>query len=713
MRLIPHAYNGFLFQQVNKVASDFTNPYDWQIAGISTNNIPRSQNFPKFAAKVYDGDIKVVNVNFTDVDVDRNVLVIAMDVLGDGQHQLLANDELGRSWYVNAVCVGINEESTSGNAAKFGAVFEIDDPIWKLYLPSQETISVDVTGNGTIHPIGNQPSLPIISITPTAAGAFGFKYKRFIQIINNSVNALLHYPLNLNGAGLDTAALVADNNNKCQVNVGGGINAVVTTIPYDTVTGTIPSSGLLYCGTEQISYTGKTGTTSGNYTGCTRGVNGTTAAVHADNAVIYTSKMNANGEDLRIYVNGVEVKRWLQDMNTSATKIWIDWTQPANSNMTLGAAIAGAGDVGTISIENTARNVALMPSIPLTGNVLIGTEIFVYTGVDVGNLQLTGCTRAERQTSAGAHSVADVIKFVTYDVWLYYGNPSISAYVVDDGYKPAIKLTSTNTSWIFEEFSRGFSGKTQWGGGSTGWLFDAGLPYRNTHNSPPDDFGQPSYVMGMLSNGIIYPIPFNSFWTLNQPCGVTTVTASGEKYRAGSAWPTVVFQRSNDGINWTTVWTETTPSAPTAWEALAAHSAVALGATYYYVRFLMIDAGVSPAEAKYHEVADMTLAIDSANVPTITLAAEATALTLNSTFLNAANGLSMTISLVMNIGDTLTVNTKEKTITLADGSNQISSLQNMPVRAEWFPLLPDRDNDITITDAAQVTYVFDYEDRSL
>lgn len=709
MRLIPHAYNGFLFQQTNKVASDFTNPYDWQIAGISTNNIPLSQNFPKFAAKTYGGAIKVINVNFTDVDVDRNVLVIAMDVLGEGQYQLLANDELGRTWYVNAVCVGINEDTVSGNSAKFGAVFEIDDPIWKLYLPSQETITVNVTGNGTIRPIGNQPALPVISITPTAGGSFGFNYKRFIQIINNSPNALLHYPLNLTGAGLDTAALVADNSNKCQVNVGGGINAVVTTIPYDTVTGAIPSSGLVYCGTEQISYTGKTGTTSGNLTGCTRGVNGTTAAVHADNAVIYTSKMNANGEDLRIYVNGVEVKRWLQGMNTSTTKIWIDWTQPANSNLTLGAAIAGAGDVGTISIENTAGNVALMPSIPLTGNVLIGTELFVYTGVDVGNLQLTGCTRAEKQTSAGAHSIGDTIKFVTNDVWLYYGNPSISAYVVNDNYKPIIKLTSTNTSWIFEDFNSGVYGKLQWSGQSEAWLSDAGRTYFNAHYG----LVYPATVMGIWSAGIIYPISFNGSWLLNQPCGVTTVTASGEKYRAGSAWPTVVFQCSNDGINWTTVWTEATPSAPTVWEALAAHSAVALGATYYYIRFLMTDAGVSPAENKYHEVADMTLVIDSAKVPTINVASETAAFTLDSTFTNAANGLSMNISLGMNIGQTLMVNTKEKTITLQDGTNQISALQNMPVRLDWFPLLPDQDNVITITDAGQVTYVFDYEDRSL
>ncbi len=729
MRLIPHSYNGFLFQQTNKVASDFINPYDWQIAGISTNNIPLSQNFPKFSAKVYGGAIKVINVNLTDVDVDRNVLVIAMDVLGEGQQQLLANDELGRTWYVNAVCVGINEETVSGNSAKFGAVFEIDDPIWKLYLPSQETISVNVTGNGTIHPIGNQPALPVITITPVVSGDFGFSVSRFIQIINNNVpnpynqGTLTNFPLNLTGSGLNTSALIADNSNKCQVNVGGGINAVITTIPYDTVTGVIPSSGLIYIGTEQISYTGKTGTTSGNFTGCTRGVNGTTAAVHADNAVIYHSKMNANGDDLRIYVDGVEVKRWFGGggINSATTKIWIDWTQPANSNMTLGAAIAGAGAVGSITIENTAANIALMSIIPLSGNVKIGSEIFVYTGVDIGNMLLTGCTRAERQTSAGAHSIGDVIYFVTHDVWMYYGNPSITPYVQDDTYKPVLNLTSsTNTSWVFDEFldttNSGSSAKWATAFGNTGQPWDNSRFYTATE----DTLANPASVVGIRTERIatggtsyIYGI-----WSIRNPCGFTTITVTGKKYRNTSTWfgslgycvLSVAGEPSGIGA---VIWNESSPSVVSTWEALSSHSGVALGDSYSTLRLQTADSEVGVVHKNSIEWGAVTLVVDSTRVPTIDIAAEQSSFNLNSVLSNAANGYTMELNLVMQLGAVLTVNTKEKTITLQGGSNQINALQNMPVRADWFPFLPSQDNVITITDAGEVTYVFDYEDRSL
>jgi hypothetical protein len=95
---------------------------------------------------------------------------------------------------------------------------------------------------------------------------------------------------------------VADNSNKCQLN--GGINSSVTTIAYDTVTGSIPSVGSGYIDSEQIKWTGKTGTTSGNLTGVTRGIGGTSAASHADNAEIKLSYVLANGDDLRVFIDG-------------------------------------------------------------------------------------------------------------------------------------------------------------------------------------------------------------------------------------------------------------------------------------------------------------------------------------------------------------------------------------------------------------------------
>ena len=64
--------------------------------------------------------------------------------------------------------------------------------------------------------------------------------------------------------------------------LNGGINNSVTTITVDSTTG-FPTTGTIDIDSELITYTGLTGTT---FTGCVRGVNGTTAASHLDNAIV-------------------------------------------------------------------------------------------------------------------------------------------------------------------------------------------------------------------------------------------------------------------------------------------------------------------------------------------------------------------------------------------------------------------------------------------
>jgi len=59
--------------------------------------------------------------------------------------------------------------------------------------------------------------------------------------------------------------------------LSAGINATAVTIGVASVTG-FATSGIITIGTEQISYTG---ITSLNLTGCTRGINGSTAATHS------------------------------------------------------------------------------------------------------------------------------------------------------------------------------------------------------------------------------------------------------------------------------------------------------------------------------------------------------------------------------------------------------------------------------------------------
>jgi hypothetical protein len=640
MRLMPASYNGFLFQQINRVASDFANPYDWNIQGITTSDLQRSQNFPLRVVKNYAGAIKVINVNLLDVDLTRDELVMAMDVLGAEQIQLIATDEFGRSWYVNADFIGLTEDSNSGKTASFGAVFAVDDPIWKKLIPSTQTIVLDGnagTVTATITPIGNQPALPIITITPTSNGAndFGFTQQRFITLINNSPNAFNSYPVDLTDGGLDTATLI-----------GAG-------------------------------------------------------------------KMLASGDDCRIYINGVDVKRWFGGggINNASTTIWVNLTLPANSNMTLGANIAGAGAITDITIANTAANVVMLSKIPTAGNVLIDSEIFVYTGVNTGTLKLTGITRAEKQSSAGAHTATTTLYFIP-EIWLYYGSPNIAPYVVDDTYKPIIDLTtSTNTSFVYaiEFFTLDGKRSAQWKNGTY-------LPALNSHHytATENTLTDPASVIGVWCAGSSL-----LWWMLHNPCGFVTLDSiTGEKYSANGVFEAYLHQ-SQKGNLFDIIFSESAPGAGAGWVALDTHTAISLtpgpnsASAYYLMWWLYGFTGPAGINENGMEFGAATFTLDSNKTPTMSLAAEATNFNLHSVFTNAATGFSIEIDTSLPFLQYVIVNTKEKTVTLYDGSNQINAILDFPIRAEWFPLLPSEANAITITDAGNVTYLFTWEDRAL
>lgn len=78
--------------------------------------------------------------------------------------------------------------------------------------------------------------------------------------------------------------------------LNGAINNSVTTITVLDTSG-FPTSGELVIETERITYTGKTGTT---FTGCTRGVNGTSAASHATGERVNECGVGTNKAWLRM-----------------------------------------------------------------------------------------------------------------------------------------------------------------------------------------------------------------------------------------------------------------------------------------------------------------------------------------------------------------------------------------------------------------------------
>ncbi len=207
MRIFPQSYNGFLFQQAGRVASEMDD-FDWDIGGIQTINTQRANKRPKYSGVIYNGDVKVVHVVLNKPDVDRDALVIAMDVGSEIQRALYSLDELGRQWYVMAKCVGLNVEENDGMTVKYGFIFEVDDPTWTMV---QESVDVwDVVADEELHTItvlGNQPTFPIFEFTPGPPVGY-YPYTVFVKNYNPIAFSQTD-GIDITNGGWNTAALVA------------------------------------------------------------------------------------------------------------------------------------------------------------------------------------------------------------------------------------------------------------------------------------------------------------------------------------------------------------------------------------------------------------------------------------------------------------------------------------------------------------------------
>ncbi len=112
------------------------------------------------------------------------------------------------------------------------------------------------------------------------------------------------------------------------LNEGTNLSAIDTTITL-TDASSFPSSGTIVIEDEQITYTGKS---TNNLTGCSRGANGTTAAVHVDGSNVYNYKF------VSTQIHGYRVMDWGNVTIAEVTNYpGRKWYIPAPSEITITA----------------------------------------------------------------------------------------------------------------------------------------------------------------------------------------------------------------------------------------------------------------------------------------------------------------------------------------------------------------------------------------
>lgn len=619
----PHKFNGFLFQRAGVCSADFDD-FDWDIRGLSTNNVQRNNNRPKYAGTILGRGVKVVNVNLVDAHSTRDELVIAMDSASQQQLPLYAHDQFGNEYYCLAKCTALNPESVGDGKqdkeGKFGYIFEVDDPTWISTKTFEDVWNIVADEDEhTVTVGGNQITRPSFEITPGAPVGY-WPYTEWIKNYN-PVALAQNDGVDITNGGWNTAAL------------------------------------------------------------------------------ILAGKMEADGKDVRVYMDGSEIPFWFGGggINSATTEIWIVQRWKPGQFMALRTALSGVSTPPRIEWKVTTLIKAALAKMPLRGIIRVGTEEISYENLNAVLCQADIVSRNIRGTSIAAHSVSDVCWWVEHDIKIIYGNTSAEMPVYDDTYKPVINLTtSTNTSRVYADFA-----DTQGlrAGSFIRQVLNDGLGKLNrvySGNHAAEAEVDPATDMGMeiasyQVQGKVKPESAELAWMYYHPGEIVSVTTTGAKFRSftTTSWPAKAeLQSSKNGTAWVQEWNEVTPASPNTWTALSHTATEALPAGSLYIRFhLMGSVNALVDNFQRMEVATCTLVLNSAKVIQLGMSGEKANYQFTIEIRNNTTQESLFIDYPAQENETIYIDTEAMTVTYK-GMNAIRAISWDTNRTDWLHFNP-------------------------
>ena len=425
-------------------------------------------------------------------------------------------------------------------------------------------------------------------------------------------------------------------------------------------------------------------------------------AIRDTDALIAAGKMQADGDDLRIFSDGVEIDRWLADINTATTDIWFNLDFARAPTLVLKTAIAGAGSIDSIEFTDEIE-VSLLPD---RGIIMIGTEAFVYTGRSLIDASVTGVTREAKGTTIAAHNIADSCYWIQHDVYMVYGNPALVNPIVTDANKPCFELDlSTNTSWVYETFGRTGSVYSGRWIGTGNLLLTGGIGRYVTTERAEEIIGAPYPVMGIWkdydSSSGEY---FKKSWYLTNPCGIINAAWTNGKKRAEDIAEFICYCRYavRGESGWRIQYTIPAPTVPNVWEAWTKAAAAAWSeADTIELGLVIYDSDV--------EIGDVTVTLSATDTPEITYGAEQGNYELDCTLTNNTTGEALYINFVMDEDTVLEIDTYNQVITwLKDDSRQYQAISKSSNRKQMLKLLPGNNTlqfDDVGTDTVTITAV--------
>jgi len=461
--------------------------------------------------------------------------------------------------------------------------------------------------------------------------------------------------------------------------------------------------------------------------------------------LVGAGKMQAGGDDLQIFVNGKLKDRFLQDMNTTSTEIWINEIFHRGITATLGTAIAGTGSITTIDFEYTPANVRALERLPQRGQVKIGSEYFKYrgktkrTGTNTVKLRLKNVVRDAFGTAKAAHSVGDTITWIEHEIWMLYGDASATSVQSPNAtdYQPVFRHDSENDRHDFDEFTTDLGARAnEWkgkvkfrrpiGASSTGEPDETTVYTASAEsNGSEPDWADPGTVLGqqlrpVREGGEYVRTRASLWWIYYHPAGIDEVTLTGRIFATDKTnhWPRVQLLYSPNGIDWQVKATIAAPTANSTWESQTTTSAQALSSNPKYIALVM--RGIMPGGTTEHraliEYTDVLVSLVTANTLTTSIGSEISSeYEFRNTILkNDTTGESIAINdLTINVNESLVIDCPNKECyLLEDETNKRTYIDFDTIRAKWISMKGATTWSYTDAGTGNVTVTMKWYDRN-
>lgn len=718
-------------------------------AASQSVELARSDNPPTISTVKRQSKIIRINIYPRGVFTTQiNILNGYFDVNDKTLRPLVVNDENGVQWFVYARCEG--QPHAYADYVQYS--LRVPDPVWRRAIAINDAWNITSSpATHTITQIGNRSSYPIFNISPTTAKGAGFIYSEFRVWYNpQTTEALKDEIIDIANNAWNTSVLITDTSVSNQINQGAGIGTGLTAFPVDTaVGGGLAPVGLAKIDNEQILYT----LVGSTMTPTARGVGGTTAATHLDNAVITQSRGYANGQDFRLRAlaggGAIDLPYWLTGYNTTTTKVFSVVDFAPGITLTLSGALGAVAAVTTLNFKQTATNKIMLQRLASKSNFMfvIGSEVFSFnTGVvvDVNNYKITttaGNARAAYASTKATHADNDNVYWVEYVFQFLYGNTALSAPSQDESQNPIInKTTSTNLSFVWDTNFFDYTGLR-----AGNWTPTAATSpghnsnlYTGKHTLGADTaptilISDPSTALGNWVSAYQQGTTWRGEaaivkWGQHSGVGFTAFTLVDALYRYSADFPALVgLQKSSDGVNWTncTGFPEAKPVSAQVWTAGAAHNSISLGGTFKWLRWIINGsiAGNIPKNVAAGEITSITLTRNTNNAMQLAYSSvsQTTTYHLQCTIANNGTGDTIYIDFVMLVNDTLIIDCLNKNVThYENGANAIGALSTNTKRNYWLTIEPPTANGgvasgdsftFTDTNTGNVTIVTNYRDR--